>query len=58
MSALGQKQTLQGVRVMSALPPKADIAASSMSSSVRRIKGSSPQAINDQARKSPRGDEK
>jgi hypothetical protein len=26
MSTLGQKQTLQGVRVMSALPPKADIA--------------------------------
>jgi hypothetical protein len=25
MSALGQKQTLQHVRVMSALPPKADI---------------------------------
>jgi len=26
MSALGQKQTLAHVRVMSALPPKADIA--------------------------------
>ena len=26
MSALGQKQTLADVRVMSALPPKADIA--------------------------------
>jgi len=26
MSALGQKQTLTPVRVMSALPPKADIA--------------------------------
>jgi hypothetical protein len=26
MSALGQKQTLEHVRVMSALPPKADIA--------------------------------
>ena len=26
MSALGQKQTLQSVRPMSALPPKADIA--------------------------------
>jgi len=26
MSALGQKQTLRGVRPMSALPPKADIA--------------------------------
>jgi len=25
MSALGQKQTLSGVRSMSALPPKADI---------------------------------
>jgi hypothetical protein len=25
MSALGQKQTLRGVRPMSALPPKADI---------------------------------
>jgi hypothetical protein len=28
MSALGQKQTLAHVRVMSALPPKADIAES------------------------------
>jgi len=28
MSALGQKQTLQSVRPMSALPPKADIAES------------------------------
>jgi hypothetical protein len=28
MSALGQKQTLQHVRVMSALPPKADITRS------------------------------
>ena len=27
MSALGQKQTLRRVRVMSALPPKADISA-------------------------------
>jgi hypothetical protein len=27
MSALGQKQTLEHVRVMSASPPKADIAA-------------------------------
>ena len=26
MSALGQKPTLQSIRVMSALPPKADIA--------------------------------
>jgi hypothetical protein len=26
MSALGQKRTLRGVRLMSALPPKADIA--------------------------------
>jgi hypothetical protein len=29
MSALGQKQTLQHVRVMSALPPKADIGTQS-----------------------------
>jgi hypothetical protein len=28
MSALGQKQTLKGLRLMSALPPKADIAES------------------------------
>jgi hypothetical protein len=28
MSALGQKRTLRGVRPMSALPPKADIAES------------------------------
>jgi hypothetical protein len=29
MSALGQKQTLQSVRLMSALPPKADIGTQS-----------------------------
>jgi len=31
MSALGQKQTLHQVRVMSALPPKADIRVAAMS---------------------------
>ena len=29
MSALGQKQTLKGARIMSALPPKADIGTQS-----------------------------
>jgi hypothetical protein len=34
MSALGQKQTLQGVRPMSALPPKADIESITLVGSV------------------------
>ena len=37
LSALGQKQTLEHVRVMSALPPKADIASYSTTSSARAI---------------------
>ena len=34
MSALGQKQTLQSVRPMSALPPKADIGVSHLTGRV------------------------
>jgi len=38
MSALGQKQTLQHVRAMSALPPKADIGTGRVSPSAHQLR--------------------
>jgi hypothetical protein len=42
MSALGQKRTSHQVRVMSALPPKADIAELELPFSFAKLAGESP----------------